>query len=507
MVEEEAVIRSAKVAEIVEPVLAARDLRNAIVTAFAAGRLDIPFSASRHAHSAIIAAPRLRGAIRYQSQADLPLSPGQRARNGGCWKDTAGGEARRTSSTALRRDIDYFPRLFGEARTARTGFAVPHAIRCGTPPRASARTDSPKERTHQWQSASRSSVSASWARAREASSRSNASASTRRSLAPGVPVEVHLIDPFPAGGGRVWKQEQNRSLLMNTVASDVTVFTDESVPCEGPIVTGPTQYQWARMVTEGHVTGRQRRGPRRRPPGCCRGPTAAGRSTAPTSAGRWTTSSATRRPRSPSASTAPARWRWRTWRTAPSGCGWRTARGRWSVDSVVLAQGHFDVAPTKGQQEFERFAAEHGLIYQAPASPAETDLSAFRAGEPVAVRGLGLSFFDYVTLLTQERGGRFERDEDGALRYLPSGREPILYAGSGRGLPYTARRRGAPGDRTALRAALPDRRRDRRAARATPGAARPTSSATCGRTSPRRSASSTTAACWAARRRPSARSS
>ncbi|MDH6135447.1 hypothetical protein P3T37_004862 [Kitasatospora sp. MAA4] len=257
-------------------------------------------------------------------------------------------------------------------------------------------------------------------------------------LAPGVPVEVHLIDPYPAGGGRVWKQQQNRSLLMNTVASDVTVFTDESVPCEGPIVTGPTQYQWARMVTEGHIADVDEADREE------------ARGMLPWSYGSrafngaylgWALGHIIRN--------APSEITVRFHRTRAvelEDLEDGTQRLRLEdggeplvVDSVVLSQGHFDVAPTKGQQEFERFAAEHGLLYQAPASPAETDLSAFPAGEPVAVRGLGLSFFDYVTLLTSDRGGRFERDAAGALRYLPSGREPILYAGSGRGLPYTAR--------------------------------------------------------------------
>jgi FAD-NAD(P)-binding len=257
-------------------------------------------------------------------------------------------------------------------------------------------------------------------------------------VAPGVPVHVHLIDPFPPGGGRVWQREQDRSLLMNTVASDVTVFTDESVPCEGPIITGPTQYQFARLVAEDRVTGLS----------------AAERDEAarmlPWSYGsrafngaylRWALDHIIR--------TAPpeitvhfhttravalddveggAQYLWLEDEEAPLVC-----------DAVVLAQGHFDVVPTEGQRHFKGFAERHGLVYQEPTSPAESDLSGFRAGEPVAVRGLGLSFYDYVTLLTHGRGGRFERDAEGRLHYEPSGKEPLLYAGSGRGVPYLAR--------------------------------------------------------------------
>ncbi|WFB09669.1 FAD/NAD(P)-binding protein [Streptomyces sp. LX-29] len=261
-------------------------------------------------------------------------------------------------------------------------------------------------------------------------------------LAPGVTVEVHLIDPCPPGGGRVWQQDQDRSLLMNTVASDVTVFTDDSVPCEGPIVPGPTQYQWARMVTEGlidDVSAADRAE--------CAGmlPWSYGSRALNGGYLRWALGHIIR--------TAPAEISVRTHATRAvaldDASGGRQvlrleeredgAETELLLDAVVLAQGHFDVAPTESQQRLRHFAAEHGLVYQEPVSPAEADLSDFPAGEPVVLRGLGLSFFDYVTLLTQGRGGRLHRDEAGRLRYEPSGKEPLLYAGSGRGVPYTAR--------------------------------------------------------------------
>lgn len=66
------------------------------------------------------------------------------------------------------------------------------------------------------------------------------------------------------------------------------------------------------------------------------------------------------------------------------------------------------------------------------------DLSAVKPGERVLLRGLGLNFFDYQALFTHGRGGVFTR-VDGRLVYRPSGREPRLYAGSRRGVPYQAR--------------------------------------------------------------------
>src|SRR5436309_15080715 len=59
---------------------------------------------------------------------------------------------------------------------------------------------------------------------------------------------VHLIDPYPPGAGRVWRYEQSPLLRMNSMAEDVTMFTDESVRCEGPIVPGPSMAQWADLV-------------------------------------------------------------------------------------------------------------------------------------------------------------------------------------------------------------------------------------------------------------------
>ena len=54
------------------------------------------------------------------------------------------------------------------------------------------------------------------------------------------------------------------------------------------------------------------------------------------------------------------------------------------------------------------------------------------------VRGLGLAFVDLVVLLYEGRGGRFAKDGEG-LRYVPSGQEPYLVAGSPRGAPYHAK--------------------------------------------------------------------
>ena len=70
-------------------------------------------------------------------------------------------------------------------------------------------------------------------------------ASAPELLPPGTPLTVHVVDPAPPGPGRVWRTDQSAELLMNTVASQVTLFTDDSVDCSGPIRPGPSLYEWA----------------------------------------------------------------------------------------------------------------------------------------------------------------------------------------------------------------------------------------------------------------------
>ncbi|MFI8892501.1 FAD/NAD(P)-binding protein [Streptomyces paradoxus] len=250
-------------------------------------------------------------------------------------------------------------------------------------------------------------------------------ASAPELLPPGARLTVHVIDPDPPGPGRVWRTSQSPELLMNTVACQVTLFTDDSVDCSGPIRPGPSLYEWA----DGGL----------------------GPDEYPTRAdyGRyleWVFAETVRQ--------APPAVRVETHRaravrldetpgdrqalTLDDG---RTLTG---LSAVVLAQGHLPRTAGPDLLRHAAHAARHGLRHVQPANPADVDLSAVPPGEPVLLRGLGLNFFDHAALLTTGRGGRFVRDALG-LRYLPSGREPRLFAGSRRGVPYQARGDNAKG--------------------------------------------------------------
>ncbi|MFF3983664.1 FAD/NAD(P)-binding protein [Streptomyces sp. NPDC001797] len=256
-------------------------------------------------------------------------------------------------------------------------------------------------------------------------------ASAPELLPPGRRLTVHVIDPDPPGPGRVWRTTQPAELLMNTVASQVTLFTDASVDCAGPVRPGPSLHAWAAATDGGEL----------------------GPDDYPTRAhyGRYLEWVFAR-----TVSRAPAAVRVETHRARavrldddPDGRhqtltlhDGRTLPG---LAAVVLAQGHLPATASAAERRFAAHAARHGLRHIPPANPADVDLTPLAPGEPVLLRGLGLNFFDHLALLTTGRGGRFTRTPDGTLRYTPSGREPRLYAGSRRGVPYQARGDNAKG--------------------------------------------------------------
>ncbi|WP_269859341.1 FAD/NAD(P)-binding protein [Streptomyces sp. RPT161] len=249
---------------------------------------------------------------------------------------------------------------------------------------------------------------------------------------------VHLVDPYRPGAGNTWRTDQSGELLMNTVASQVTLFTDESVELEGPLRPGPSLHEWARFLTvmgtleemDEHVLVEARElGPDSYPPRRFYGhylEWVFRRTTATAPGGIHVV---THQARAVALDDTP-----------DGGQSVRLSDGTVlsDLDAVVLAQGHTAARTTGVEAELADFAERHGAVYVPPASPADVDLSVVRPGEPVLLRGLGLNFFDHMALLTVGRGGRFAT-EDGRLVYRPSGREPRLYAGSRRGVPHHAR--------------------------------------------------------------------
>ncbi|MEV0795096.1 FAD/NAD(P)-binding protein [Kribbella sp. NPDC050459] len=249
-------------------------------------------------------------------------------------------------------------------------------------------------------------------------------AASARELLDGRRVEIHVVDPYPVGGGRIWRREQSRLLWMNSMTSDVTIFTDESVECEGPIVPGPDLAGW--VAGEGAVilekAGLEAPGPMDFPPRLVQAEYLA--------------------------------WVWgRVVRDLPASVTTHRERaveltadrrvilesGREiAADAVVLALGYLDRLPTASEAAWAAQAADAGLAYVPPGYTADVDLDGLWPNAPVIVRGFGQAFVDLMVLLTEGRGGWYD-ECDGLLRYHPSGDEPILYVGSRRGVPYHAK--------------------------------------------------------------------
>ena len=249
-------------------------------------------------------------------------------------------------------------------------------------------------------------------------------AASAEELLGGRPVEVHVVDPYPAGGGRIWRREQSRLLWMNSMASDVTIFTDESVECEGPITPGPDLATW--VAGEGAVilekAGLDLPGPMDFPPRLVQAEYLA-----------WVWERVVR--------DLPATVTTHLERAVELTTDHRVilASGKEiRADVVVLALGYLDRLPTASEAAWVAQAADAGLTYIPPGYTADVDLDELWPAENVIVRGFGQAFIDLMVLLTEGRGGWYD-ECDGVLTYHPSGDEPVLYVGSRRGVPYHAK--------------------------------------------------------------------
>ncbi|MEU5534589.1 FAD/NAD(P)-binding protein [Streptomyces sp. NPDC020362] len=259
-------------------------------------------------------------------------------------------------------------------------------------------------------------------------------------------VLIHVVDAAPPGAGAVWRTDQSRFLLANTVASQITVYSDAASRIGGPIEPGPSLYEWAASLS----------GPGARSGAA--GPVddsatlAEARSLGPDSyptralCGRYFAECFRRVLAGapghveirvhPSRAVAMADTHGR-----PGGPqGIRLANGTRlnRLDAVVLAQGHVPTRPSPQEERTASLSRINRLTYVPPGNPADADLDGIPAGQPVLLRGLGLCFFDYLALFTLGRGGRFEPAGD-ELVYRRSGKEPALYASSRRGVPFHSR--------------------------------------------------------------------
>ena len=307
-----------------------------------------------------------------------------------------------------------------------------------------------------------------------------------------APLHIDLVDPHMPGAGRIWRAEESPLLLMNSRAEDVSIFTDETVACAGPVVAGPSLAEWADGIRRGEITA-PTTGTARLAEIHALGPTdfasrrvqalylewffgqvlAALPATVSLTVHR-TTATAVRPVGEGAAAdgdsaadglfaadgdTGTDGGAFAALTAASAAPRWRVEledRAPLEAHLLLLAAGHTDSRPTGARHRLAAFARRHAATYIAPGQAGDLPLEQLAPGEDVIVRGMGLGFIDVMALLTEGRGGSFTPDprpgEPGRLHYLPSGREPRLWVGSRRGVPYHSKvtDEGAPAGLTAL---------------------------------------------------------
>jgi uncharacterized NAD(P)/FAD-binding protein YdhS len=253
-------------------------------------------------------------------------------------------------------------------------------------------------------------------------------------------LDVHLIDPAEPGQGS-HPGGQPDYLLTNTVAAQITMFSDRSVQNAGPISKGPSLQEWANLVgyrcVDGHFVKTSSDGrevhendylPR-------------------SFLGEYLSfvfdHIATHLHRS---------IRLRHYRSEAVNINFLAndqvivqLEGGFSIvgDFAILTTGHSRNRPSTEDQRLASLVSCHlaenpCLDYINHAYPLSAVQSISRDAV-VGLQGIGLSAYDIISCLTEGRGGRFDPSGKRRLVYRPSGREPKIVAFSRQGLPFCSR--------------------------------------------------------------------
>jgi hypothetical protein len=72
-------------------------------------------------------------------------------------------------------------------------------------------------------------------------------------LGGGQALDVHLVDPYPPGGGRLWRSSQPGALRIDSAAGDLTVFPDSVGPSLADWLDGQPRHAVSRSVVGGYL--------------------------------------------------------------------------------------------------------------------------------------------------------------------------------------------------------------------------------------------------------------
>jgi hypothetical protein len=251
---------------------------------------------------------------------------------------------------------------------------------------------------------------------------------------------VHLIDPGEPGQG-THVANQPDYLLINTIAGQVTMFSDTTVINAGPVIRGSSFLEWAmeqkyrcveNSYVKAHLEGR---------------PLEENDYLPRSLLGEYLTSVFDQIARS-----LPSNIRLRHHRCVAenlvdceNGCIDVVMEGgyRLTVNFVFLTTGHTESKPDSEEQKIiEKFldfrSYNPHIAYFRNPYPIEK-LTSISPESTVAIQGMGLTAYDVIAKLTVGRGGRFRANGLQRLRYEPTGREPQIILYSRQSLPFSSR--------------------------------------------------------------------
>ena len=254
-------------------------------------------------------------------------------------------------------------------------------------------------------------------------------------------LDIAVVEPGECGPG-VHSPRQPQHLLINTIASQVTVFPAPGTVRHAPVCATPSLTDWARQQ------GYRRVGELfYRIPGSSAGAEVSERDYLPRALlGEYLCWAYQQLAASLPAGVTLAHHRLRAsdlWRQPDGSHVVELETGyQLSSDFVFLTTGHGRNVPSDQDAWYAKFAQDHArynskLAFVRHIYPLD-QLVRIGADARVAIQGLGLSAHDVIAELTVGRGGAFVRDEMG-LHYRKSGREPRLMLCSRNCLPYAAR--------------------------------------------------------------------
>lgn len=235
-------------------------------------------------------------------------------------------------------------------------------------------------------------------------------------LAP-IVVKVFDRDPFGSGCHSVHQPEH---LLVNTIASQITVFSDPTVQGSGFQLAGPSFYEWlCDLDRSSSPSDPNAYYPRKRLGEYLAWSFDYLCSLAPTTV-KIVTVSKYVVAASPIAASEGTIWKLKD-----------ESGDTHFVRYTFLTTGHEQEPLTPEQSEQRLF----------PVYPLDPAVQGIQPDETVAIEGLGLSACDVISMLTIGRGGKFNREQNGQVCYQASGQEPKMIGFARSGLPITARAR------------------------------------------------------------------